>query len=85
MKKIVVLGAGYAGILTAKKLAKKTLSGVEITIIDKNPFHTMLTERHEAAAGRFEESSIRINVLKVFAGRNVNVVHALAQKTLEKR
>jgi len=77
MKKIVVLGAGYAGVLTAKKLAKKTKKAnhrVDITLIDKNPFHTMLTELHEVAAGRVEEDSIRINLDKVFAGRNVNLV-----------
>ncbi|WP_340147257.1 FAD/NAD(P)-binding protein [Ruminiclostridium josui] len=44
--KILIIGAGYAGILTAKKLAKKFKKNddVTITIIDKNPFHTMLTE-----------------------------------------
>lgn len=74
-KKIVVLGAGYAGILVAKKLAKK-LKGpnVEISIIDRNPFHTMLTELHEVAAWRVDESSIRIELKKIFAGRKVNVV-----------
>lgn len=74
-KKIVVLGAGYAGVLTAKKLAKKLKKNdVEITIIDRNPFHTMLTELHEVAASRVDEASIRIELNKVFAGRNVNVV-----------
>lgn len=75
MKKVVIVGAGYAGILTAKKLAKslKKLSEVEITIIDKNPFHTMLTELHEVAAGRVDEDSIKIGLRKVFAGRNVDV------------
>ncbi len=78
-KKIVVAGAGYAGVLTAKKIAKsvkkrKLTEQVEITIIDKNPFHTMLTELHEVAAWRVEEDSIKINLKRVFAGRNVNVV-----------
>lgn len=75
VKKIVIVGAGYAGILTAKKLAKKLKKNAdtEITIIDRNPFHTMLTELHEVAAGRVDEDSIRISLDKVFAGRKVNV------------
>ncbi|MDF2486895.1 MAG: FAD-dependent pyridine nucleotide-disulfide oxidoreductase [Herbinix sp.] len=75
-KKIVIVGAGYAGILTAKKLAKKFKKSkdVSITIIDKNPFHTMLTELHEVAANRVDEESIKISLKKVFAGRRVNVM-----------
>lgn len=75
MKKVVIVGAGYAGILTAKKLAKKLKKqgDVDITIIDKNPFHTMLTELHEVAAGRVDEDSIKIGLKKVFAGRRVDV------------
>ncbi|HZK70471.1 MAG TPA: FAD/NAD(P)-binding protein, partial [Clostridia bacterium] len=40
MKKIVIIGAGYAGILTAKKLAKKfkIKDEVTISIIDRNPY-----------------------------------------------
>ncbi|ACL75470.1 NAD(P)/FAD-dependent oxidoreductase [Ruminiclostridium cellulolyticum] len=74
--KILIIGAGYAGILTAKKLAKKFKKNydVNITIIDKNPFHTMLTELHEVAANRVDEDSIKISLSKVFAGRKVNVV-----------
>jgi NADH dehydrogenase len=74
-KKIVIVGAGYSGILTAKKLAKKFKRNneVSITIIDKNPFHTMLTELHEVAANRVDEDSIKISLDKVFAGRKVDV------------
>lgn len=74
-KKIVIVGAGYSGILTAKKLAKKFKhdQDVSITIIDKNPFHTMLTELHEVAANRVDEESIKISLKKVFAGRKVDV------------
>lgn len=75
-QKIIVLGGGYGGVLTAKKLAKrfKKDEHIEITLIDKKPYHTMLTELHEVAAGRVEEDSIRIDLKKVFAGRKVNVV-----------
>lgn len=73
--RIVIVGAGYAGVLTAKKLAKKFKKDdtVSITIIDKNPYHTMLTELHEVAAGRVSEDSIRISLKKIFAGRKVEV------------
>lgn len=75
-KNIVVLGAGYGGILTAKKLAKKLKndSHVNLTVIDKKPYHTMLTELHEVAANRVPEEAIRIDLEKVFYGRNINLV-----------
>ncbi|MFV0440817.1 MAG: FAD-dependent oxidoreductase [Lachnospirales bacterium] len=78
-KKIVVLGGGYAGVLTAKHLAKKLkkqvkANEVEISLIDKNPYNTMLTELHEVACCRVEEESIKMNLKQIFEGRNVNVV-----------
>ncbi|WP_291632880.1 FAD-dependent oxidoreductase [Clostridium sp.] len=76
VKKIAILGGGYGGVLTAKKLAKKFKKNenVEITLIDQNPYHTLLTELHEVAADRVSEDSIRIDYKKIFAKRKVNVV-----------
>lgn len=78
-KRIIVLGGGYGGVLTAKKLAKKIKKqkmqkDFTVTLIDKNPFHTMLTELHEVAAGRVDEQSIKMDFEKIFAGRNVEFV-----------
>jgi NADH:ubiquinone reductase (H+-translocating) len=75
-KTIIILGAGYAGVLTAKKLARrlKKRDDIKIKIIDKHGYHTMLTELHEVAADRVEEDSIRISLRRIFAGRKVEVV-----------
>jgi len=76
MPKIVILGGGYGGVLTAKKLLKKFKKNkdVELTLIDKKPYHTMLTELHEVAAGRVDEESIKLEFGKIFAERNIDVV-----------
>ncbi|GGF93675.1 NADH dehydrogenase [Paenibacillus albidus] len=76
MKKIVILGGGYGGVLTAKKLAKKFKNNkeVEIKLIDRNPYHTLLTELHEVSANRAPEDSIKIDLKKIFAGLKVDVV-----------
>ncbi|MFV0519054.1 MAG: FAD-dependent oxidoreductase [Lachnospirales bacterium] len=78
-KNIVILGGGYAGVLTAKhlekKLKKETKAGeVKISLIDKNPYNTMLTELHEVACCRVEEESIKMNLKQIFDGRNVDVI-----------
>src|SRR5690554_5106770 len=77
MKKIVVLGGGYGGVLTAKNLAKKLKKNydVQITLIDRKPYHTLLTELHEVVGNRVDESSIKVELTKIFAGfKNVKVV-----------
>ncbi len=81
MKKIVIIGAGYSGVLTAKKLERQFRNDqdITITVIDKKPYHTMLTELHEVAAGRVDEESIRISYRKVFAGRRIKFIHDTAE------
>ena len=73
---IVILGAGYAGVHAAKKLAKKYKKNddIKITLIDKNPFHTLMTELHEVAGGRVEEDSVKVTLSEIFHRTKVNVV-----------
>ncbi|MBE6903908.1 MAG: NAD(P)/FAD-dependent oxidoreductase [Ruminococcaceae bacterium] len=74
--KIVIIGGGYAGVLTAKKLAKlsKKRKTIDITLIDKNSYHTMLTELHEVVGGRVEQDNIKIDLNKIFYSRPVRIV-----------
>jgi len=75
-KKIVVLGGGYGGIEATKKLYKKYKRNpnVEITLIDKNPYHTLMTELHEVAGSRVEPDSVQVSFQRIFGGTDVNLV-----------
>lgn len=74
-KKVVIVGAGYAGIAAALHLNRKgKRDGVEVTIIDRNPYHTLLTELHEVAGNRQDEDSVRIPLKEIFRDTRVNIV-----------
>jgi NADH dehydrogenase len=75
MKKIAILGAGYGGVAAAKTLHKiyKKDKSVEITVYDKNPFHTLMTELHEVAGGRTEPDAVQVSLEKIFGGKRINV------------
>ena len=74
--RIVVLGGGYAGVEAVKVLHKSFRKdrSVEITLVDRNPFHTLMTELHEVAGGRVEPESVQISFEKIFGGKRVNRV-----------
>ena len=75
MKKAVIIGAGYAGVLTAQHLRKKLpKEQVAITVIDQNPYHTMKTEIHAAATGRGKPEAIIYSLKDIFDGYDVELV-----------
>lgn len=57
--RITVLGGGYGGIAFIKKLTAKR-ADVAVTLIDRNAYHTVLTEVHQVAAGNRAPETIRI-------------------------
>jgi NADH dehydrogenase len=76
MIRILVLGGGYAGV-EAVKVLEQSLGmrrDIEITLIDKNADHTLMTELHEVAGGRVDPSSVQISFKKIFGARHVTFV-----------
>src|SRR3954447_849089 len=75
-KNIVIIGAGYAGVHAAKKLAKryKKDQSVSITLIDRHSYHTMMTELHEVATHRVEPSDIQFDLRTLFNRTKVKLV-----------
>lgn len=74
-KEIVILGAGYGGLLTAQTLRKYlNKDEAKITVINKYPTHQLITELHRLAGGTTTEKAISFSLEKLFKGKDVNVV-----------
>jgi NADH:ubiquinone reductase (H+-translocating) len=77
MKKpnIVVLGAGYGGIMTTVKLQKSLGSNeANITLVNKNDYHYQTTWLHEVSAGTVHQDQARIAIKDVINEHKVNFI-----------
>lgn len=74
--KIFIIGAGYGGIEAALTIHKKRKKNekIEINIIDKNIYHTLLTELHEVSGNRISEDGIIVSLRKIFEYSDVNII-----------
>jgi NADH dehydrogenase len=62
-KKVVILGGGYAGLMTAVTLQKKVHSSrIEIYLVNKNDYHYFTTKIHEGAAGTVDPESLKMPI-----------------------
>ncbi len=75
-RKVIVLGAGYGGIEAALTLYKKKrkTDDLEITVIDKNPYHTLLTELHEVAGNRIDDEGVLVPLRDIFKYTDIKLV-----------
>lgn len=73
-KKIVILGAGYGGVLTALNVRKYlTRDQAEVTVVNQYPTHQIITELHRLAAGDVTEQAVAIPLKKIFKGQDIDV------------
>lgn len=61
--KIVILGAGYGGIITSKSLEKLLKSGeAEVTLINKHEYHYITTQLHKTGVGTAADRQIAMSI-----------------------
>lgn len=79
--KVLILGAGYGGLVTAVRLQKLVgMNEIEITLINKNEYHYETTWLHEASAGTLHHDRVRYNISDVIDPNKVDFLQAKAIK-----
>lgn len=74
--KIVVLGAGYAGLMTTKRLTQYlSAEEAEIVLINKHNYHYQTTWLHEVAAGTIPHNQARIMISDVIDPNRVRLIY----------
>jgi NADH:ubiquinone reductase (H+-translocating) len=73
-KHIVVLGAGYGGLLTALN-ARNYLNHEDayITVVNQYPTHQIITELHRLASGNLSEKAVSLPLEKLFKGKQIDL------------
>ncbi|AOZ93046.1 NAD(P)/FAD-dependent oxidoreductase [Paenibacillus crassostreae] len=73
-KHIVILGAGYGGLLTALSLRKyMSKAEAQVTVVNQTPTHQIITELHRLAAGNVAEKAVAMPLEKLFKGKDINL------------
>lgn len=73
--KILILGAGYGGMMTAVNLQKSLgMNEAEITLVNKHNYHYQTTWLHESAAGTIHHDRVRIPITDVIDKNKINFI-----------
>lgn len=74
--KIVVLGAGYAGMMTTRRLMQKLQpEEAEIVLVNKHNYHYQTTWLHEVAAGSVNQNQARMMISDVINPNRVSLIY----------
>lgn len=79
-KHIVILGAGYGGVLSALTVRKYlSKNEAQITVVNQFPTHQIITELHRLAGGTVKEQAVAIPLKKLFNGKDIDLKIAKVQ------
>ena len=76
-KRVVIVGAGFAGLSAVKKLKNKP---VQVVLIDKNNYHTFQPLLYQVATGGLESNSIAYPIRRIIK-KGKNLYYRMAEVT----
>ena len=74
MKKVLILGGGAGGVVVASRLAKRLRDSVEITLVDKNPYHEFRPSYLWVTMGIREPDDVR-RPLSLLGERGIKILN----------
>lgn len=80
--KIVILGAGYAGIFLCTNISSKLKDVAEISLVDRNDYHQLMQEIHLVASGFRTAEQLKIPVSSLLEGKKVKFIQSNVKKIL---
>jgi NADH dehydrogenase len=86
--RIVILGAGYGGIVTAIRLQKHlNYNEADVTLVNKHDYHYITTHLHMPAAGTDNPENSRVNISRLIDEFKVDFVKSTVMqiKPIEKK
>ncbi len=79
---VVVLGAGYGGLMTVTRLQKMIgVNEASITLVNKHDYHYESTWLHEAAAGTLHHERVRYAIADVIDQSKVKFIQDTVEKS----
>lgn len=79
--KIVILGAGYGGILTAQRLQKElNYNEADVTLVNRHDYHYITTSLHMPAAGTDSIENTRVSISKLIDEFKIDLVKSSVQE-----
>lgn len=79
--KIVILGAGYGGILTAQRLQKElNYNEADVTLVNRHDYHYITTHLHMPAAGTDSIENTRVPISKLIDEFKIDLVKSTVQE-----
>lgn len=75
LPKIVVLGAGYGGLMTVIGLKKSlNYNEAEVILVNQNPYHYVTTKLHEPAAGTLDPERTRVDLKPILDEKKITFI-----------
>ncbi|UHA75869.1 NAD(P)/FAD-dependent oxidoreductase [Paenibacillus sp. 481] len=79
--KIVILGAGYGGIMAAQRLQKElNYNEADVTLVSKHDYHYFTTHLHMPAAGTDAIDNARVSISKLVDEFKIDTVKSTVQE-----
>lgn len=71
MKRMIIIGASYAGLYAVKKFSK--YKDIEVILFDKNDYHYMQVESYGFVSTTYDISDVTIDINKYISSLNTNI------------